>query len=32
LRDHSALNVTVEDCEGLVAALTDQTVTKRPAR
>ena len=23
LRDHSALNVTVEDCEGLVAALTD---------
>jgi len=23
LRDHSALNVTVEDCKGLVAALTD---------
>jgi hypothetical protein len=23
LRDHSALSVTVEDCEGLVAALTD---------
>ena len=22
LRDHSALNVTVEDCEGLVAAIT----------
>jgi hypothetical protein len=24
LRDHSALNVTVEDCEGLVAALTQR--------
>ena len=23
LRDHSALNVTVDDCEGLVAALND---------
>jgi hypothetical protein len=24
LRDHSALNVTVQDCEGLVAALTQR--------